>query len=281
MKGRAALAVEWGDPPKDAFDSEAHFKRLDEASEQKGFDDAQGRTRRRASREAVRTIYASYYYPFYAHAPVETMNCVADVRDDRCIIWAPTQAPNALQEEVAKFLGMTPDKVEVNVTLMRRRIWAAARGRLRVGSGGDFPRRQSTGAGALDSDGRHASWPLSGSVRASPFRRFGFGGRAGGLATHQGGFAAQSRITRSGHRTGRGVLPGFVAGVFMMCRTRFPRSKRPTSRLICRCGTARGARSSAPSSVFAREAFIDEVAHVARQSIRSRFASNCSRARTR
>ena len=117
LKGRAALAVEWGDPPKNAFDSEAHFKRLDEASEQKGFvtrkDEAPAGTR-----AAARTIYASYFYPFYAHAPVETMNCVADVRGDRCIIWAPTQAPNSLQQEVAKFLGTTPEKVEVNVTLI-------------------------------------------------------------------------------------------------------------------------------------------------------------------
>lgn len=117
LKGRAALAVEWGAAPKNAFDSEAHFKRLDDASEQKGFvtrkDDAPAGTR-----AAARTIYASYYYPFYAHAPVETMNCVADVREDRCVIWAPTQAPNLLQEEVAKFLGTTPEKVEVNVTLM-------------------------------------------------------------------------------------------------------------------------------------------------------------------
>ena len=117
LKGRAALAVEWGDPPNNGFDSEAHFKRLDEASEQKGFVTREDKALA-GTTEAVRTIYASYFYPFYAHAPVETMNCVADVREDRCIIWAPTQAPNSLQEEVAKFLGMTPEKVEVNVTLI-------------------------------------------------------------------------------------------------------------------------------------------------------------------
>jgi isoquinoline 1-oxidoreductase subunit beta len=117
LKARVALAVDWGDPPRDAFDSEVQFKRLDEASEQKG-----NVTRKEdpttGNRNPVRTIYASYYYPFYAHAPVETMNCVADVQEDHCIIWAPTQAPNALQNDVAKLLGTTPDKVEVNVTLM-------------------------------------------------------------------------------------------------------------------------------------------------------------------
>jgi isoquinoline 1-oxidoreductase beta subunit len=39
------------------------------------------------------------------------------VQGDHCKIWAPTQAPNLLQEEVAKFLGMPPEKVGVNVTL--------------------------------------------------------------------------------------------------------------------------------------------------------------------
>lgn len=117
LKGRAALAVEWGDPPRDAFDSDAHYQRLASASDQKGpvirKDEPPSGTR-----PAIRTIYANYYCPFYAHAPVETMNCVADAREDRCTIWAPTQAPNLVQEEVATLLKITPDKVEVNVTLM-------------------------------------------------------------------------------------------------------------------------------------------------------------------
>jgi isoquinoline 1-oxidoreductase subunit beta len=37
MKGRAALAVEWDQPPADAFDSEAHWKRLEAASRKRGF----------------------------------------------------------------------------------------------------------------------------------------------------------------------------------------------------------------------------------------------------
>ena len=69
------------------------------------------RPRALARHRPLETIYASYLFgSFYAHSPVETMNCVADVRADRCIIWAPTQAPNSLQEEVAKFLGMAPEK---------------------------------------------------------------------------------------------------------------------------------------------------------------------------
>lgn len=117
IKCRTALAVEWEDPPPDAFDSEAHAKRLEAASREAGFI-----TRKEeppAGTGAVaQTIEAIYHYPFYAHAPVETMNCVADVRGDRCTIWVGTQAPNKLQKQVAELLGTMPDKVEVNVTLI-------------------------------------------------------------------------------------------------------------------------------------------------------------------
>jgi isoquinoline 1-oxidoreductase beta subunit len=68
--------------------------------------------------DGLQPITATYSYPFYAHAPVETMNCVADVRADRCEIWAPTQAPNDVQNEVAAFLGLPVGAVKVHVTLI-------------------------------------------------------------------------------------------------------------------------------------------------------------------
>jgi len=46
------------------------------------------------------------------------MNCVADVRGGRCEIWAPTQAPDDVQTEVARLLGIPTDAVIVHVTLI-------------------------------------------------------------------------------------------------------------------------------------------------------------------
>ena len=117
IKGRAALAVEWSDPPNDAFDSEAHSRRLESASRESGFI-----TRKEEpppnTAKVTKTIEATYHYPFYAHAPVETMNCVADVRENRCTIWVPTQAPERLQKRVAELLEIDPTNVEVNITLI-------------------------------------------------------------------------------------------------------------------------------------------------------------------
>ena len=36
-----------------------------------------------------------YEFPFQAHAPLETMNCVADVHAGSCEVWVPTQRPRS------------------------------------------------------------------------------------------------------------------------------------------------------------------------------------------
>jgi isoquinoline 1-oxidoreductase beta subunit len=117
IKGRTVLAVEWNDPPPDAFNSGAHAKRLESASRERGVVTRQEKAPP-GTGPVAQTIDATYYYPFYAHAPVETMNCLADVQENRCTIWAPTQAPNRLQKQVAQLLGIAPANVQVNVTLI-------------------------------------------------------------------------------------------------------------------------------------------------------------------
>src|SRR5947208_1336545 len=117
IKGRTTLAVEWDDSPKDAFDSDAHWKRLEAASHETGFITRDEKAPP-GTAEVTKTIEATYQYPFYAHAPVETMNCVAAVRGSRCTIWVPTQAPNNVQTEVAKLLGIPASAVTVHVTLI-------------------------------------------------------------------------------------------------------------------------------------------------------------------
>lgn len=115
LKARDAVRVVFDDGPHADFSSEKHAQRLAEAAGQPGFllrkvGDSPG--------DGLPGLTATYEYPFYAHAPLETMNCVADVRGDRCEIWAPTQAPNAVQTEVAALLGIPAAAVKVHVTLI-------------------------------------------------------------------------------------------------------------------------------------------------------------------
>lgn len=116
MKGRAALRVDWEEGAR-AFDSAEHWRRLEDAASQPGVV-TRSEGRMPPVGGSARVVQARYRYPFAAHAPMEPMNCVAHVKAGRCDVWAPTQAPNRVQAEVAELLGLARDAVQVNVTLI-------------------------------------------------------------------------------------------------------------------------------------------------------------------
>ncbi len=74
------------------------------------------------------TLNAVYELPFQVHAPMEPVNCVADVKNDQAEIWAPTQNPRGLQADIVrklgfrnifdKILGLKGKDVIVHVTLL-------------------------------------------------------------------------------------------------------------------------------------------------------------------
>jgi nicotinate dehydrogenase subunit B len=55
----------------------------------------------------------SYLTPYVAHAAIETHSAVADVGKDSATIWIGTQRPFGANEEIARTIGMTADKVRV------------------------------------------------------------------------------------------------------------------------------------------------------------------------
>jgi isoquinoline 1-oxidoreductase beta subunit len=118
MKGREALVIVWEDGPNASYDSVAFRKTMEVAA--------------RAPAKAVRdegktmdtlaasknSVSAEYYLPHLAHATMEPPVATARFADGRCEIWAPVQAPQATVDIVAKHLGIPPEKVTVNITLL-------------------------------------------------------------------------------------------------------------------------------------------------------------------
>lgn len=68
--------------------------------------------------KAGNPITAEYRVPYLAHAPMEPMNAVVQVTDERCEIWTGTQIPGFVQEHAAKLTGLAKDKVLVHVLPM-------------------------------------------------------------------------------------------------------------------------------------------------------------------
>lgn len=118
IQGREALQPVWEKGLNATFDSDVFMHELEQSLSQPGFPIRREGDARATLASAPKKLEAIYEYPFQAHAPLETMNCTADVRASSCQIWVPTQAPEAAQKEAAKLLGRPEESVKVNVTML-------------------------------------------------------------------------------------------------------------------------------------------------------------------
>jgi len=115
MEGRRALNVQWDDGPNKDLQSSAIFESLKKSASNKAVTlYATGDT----SKISGRRIEAEYQLPLMAHAAMEPGNCTAHFRGSNCELWAPTQVPQDVRDSVAQAIGLDPDQVKVNVTLM-------------------------------------------------------------------------------------------------------------------------------------------------------------------
>jgi isoquinoline 1-oxidoreductase beta subunit len=115
MEGRRMLNVSWDPGPNKDLNTAAVTESLKQAAAKKG---ASLYSVGDVSKVTGRRISAEYQLPFMAHAPMEPGNCTASFQGTRCELWAPTQVPQDCRDQVAKTLGLDPDQVKVNVTLM-------------------------------------------------------------------------------------------------------------------------------------------------------------------
>jgi isoquinoline 1-oxidoreductase beta subunit len=67
---------------------------------------------------AGKKITAEYDVPYLAHAMMEPLNSVVDLKDDSCDIWTGTQFETVDRANAAKVAGLPPDKVKIHTTLL-------------------------------------------------------------------------------------------------------------------------------------------------------------------
>ena len=114
MEGRRVLNVTWDDGPNKDLNSAAIMESLRQGSKKVANMYLAGDPAKAAGRQ----ISAEYTLPFMAHAPMEPGNCTAYFQGSKCELWAPTQVPQDCRDSVATAIGLDPDQVKVNVTLM-------------------------------------------------------------------------------------------------------------------------------------------------------------------
>ncbi|TNE44339.1 MAG: xanthine dehydrogenase family protein molybdopterin-binding subunit [Deltaproteobacteria bacterium] len=120
MQGVKALKVDWdfGDLKLDT--AAEYRKELEQALE--GKKDVQRFDGRVPSVEAAakpeQVVEATYFAPYLVHAPMEPPACIANVTQDGCELWAPTQDPQRALGVLAKLLDMPAEKIKLHVTML-------------------------------------------------------------------------------------------------------------------------------------------------------------------
>jgi isoquinoline 1-oxidoreductase subunit beta len=118
FQGRKKLNIEWDNGPNETYNSGAYKNELRATSHNPckvvrniGDTDA-------VFAKANKVYEADYYVPLLAHAAMEPLVALAEFKDGKATLWAPTQNPQAVQDIVSKELGITKEDVICHVTLL-------------------------------------------------------------------------------------------------------------------------------------------------------------------
>lgn len=107
MAGRDALKLEWNAGPN----ADLSTAKITEGLKGAVVD-------HKTMPAGAKVVEATLELPYLAHATMEPQNCLADVKDGSCTLWAPTQMPTGAQQAAARELGISTDNVVVHTTLL-------------------------------------------------------------------------------------------------------------------------------------------------------------------
>lgn len=218
-KGREALRVSWNEARAEKRGSGQMLADFRAAAAQPGQQAVLKGDPARALAAGGRTIEAEYIFPYLAHAPMEPMDCMLELKGGACEAWYGAQMQTFDHGAIAKVLGLPQDKVQIH-TLM---------------AGGSFGRRAqpasdiaTEAALALKALGRDAAiklvWTREDDMRGGRYRPFVVHkvrtalDTSGGIAAWDHTIAAQSFIkgTPMEQMMKGGIDPTMVEGAFDM-----------------------------------------------------------------
>ena len=261
FKGREALAASttWDEGAGTGFNSAALETKMraaltgpaDEARKEGDVD--------RALVAAARLLEAEYSFPYQAHATVEPMNATVHIQPEGAELWTGTQSPNKAQTTAATALGLKPEQMKVNVALI-----GGGFGR-RLGT--DFSTEATQVAKALGGGPVQVVWDREDDFRHDLFH-------PATLHRMRAGLDASGGISAWAHRiAGPSILRSWMGGqkspaqasaeangaldipyAIPALKVDFAEVEAPTP-----LGWWRGIEIV--PNVFARECFLDEVAH--------------------
>lgn len=114
-QARKLLKIQWSDNPEPSLDDETIEQQYQLAEREPG-ELLRGSDEGYDAHDGDSLVEASYELPFLSQSPLEPMNCVAEVMDGRCRVWAPTQDPQAARGIASAVSGLPESSVDIYVS---------------------------------------------------------------------------------------------------------------------------------------------------------------------
>lgn len=110
--GRDALVVEWDSSAVEKVSSVKQMTEYKALAKTSGLPVKKADISQLAG--AAKKISAVFEFPYLAHAPMEPLNCVVDLKADTCTVWAGSQFQTFDHAAIAATAGLKPENVVLN-----------------------------------------------------------------------------------------------------------------------------------------------------------------------
>jgi isoquinoline 1-oxidoreductase beta subunit len=117
MKGRDALKVEWDLSKAERRSTPEILAEYRTIAAKPGLTALKRGNPAAGLARAVKTVEAEFEFPYLAHAPMEPMNCVIELKGDTAEMSGGSQLQTLDTMVIAKVLGLKPENVHIHTTL--------------------------------------------------------------------------------------------------------------------------------------------------------------------
>ena len=115
---RDLLEIEWDEGPGAALSTPKMRAEFLELAKQPGAVARKDGDTVQGFKKAHKSVSAKYEIPYLAHATMEPLNVVVDLKTDHCSIWTGTQMQTMDAMMAAKTAGLKPEQVEIHTTFL-------------------------------------------------------------------------------------------------------------------------------------------------------------------
>jgi isoquinoline 1-oxidoreductase beta subunit len=116
--GRDKLEIKWDDGANANLSTTAMRQEFAKTVQSPGLVAKKVGDPAKALAGAAKTITAEFEVPYLAHATMEPLNCVVDLKADSCEIWTGTQFQTGDRAAAAMIAGLKPEQVNVHTTFL-------------------------------------------------------------------------------------------------------------------------------------------------------------------